>query len=158
MRTANVYENKTLAGELIEENSSSYIFRYDEKYFTDKSLPAINLTLPKTKREYHSEFLFSFFFNLLSEGVNKQVQLHNFKIDENITKISISGVQEKLSAIIGKGKVILTPESTQGKYIIKPIPDYKRLQYCHFMPANEHLTMQIARQVYNIHTAENAIP
>jgi serine/threonine-protein kinase HipA len=83
MRTANVYENKILAGELIEENSSSYIFRYDDNYFNDKSLSAISLTLPKAKREYHSEFLFPFFFNLLSEGVNKQVQLHNFKIDEN---------------------------------------------------------------------------
>jgi len=79
------------------------------------------------------------------------------EIDENILRISISGVQEKLSAIIDKGKIILTPEDKQGKYIIKPVPDYKRLKHRHFMPANEHLTMQIARQVYNIVTAENAI-
>lgn len=79
------------------------------------------------------------------------------EIDENILRISISGVQEKLSAVIDKGKIILTPEDVQGKYIIKPVPDYKRLRYRHFMPANEHLTMQIARQVYNIVTAENAM-
>lgn len=78
-------------------------------------------------------------------------------IDENISRISISGVQEKLSAIMDKGQIILTPEGRQGRYIIKPVPDYKRLRYRHFMPANEHLTMQIARQVYHIHTAENAL-
>ena len=79
------------------------------------------------------------------------------EIDNNIIKISISGVQEKLSAIISNGQIVLTPEGTQGRYIIKPVPDYKRLKYRHFMPANEHLTMQIARQVYNINTAENAL-
>lgn len=79
------------------------------------------------------------------------------KIDENIIRISISGMQEKLSAIINNGQIILTPEGIQGRYIIKPIPDYKRLQHRYFMPANEHLTMQIARQVYNILTAENAL-
>lgn len=79
------------------------------------------------------------------------------EIDENISKISISGVQEKLSAILKNGQIILTPTGVQGRYIIKPIPDYKRLQHRQFMPANEHLTMQIARQVYSIHTAENAL-
>lgn len=78
-------------------------------------------------------------------------------IDENIGKISISGVQEKFSAVIDKKQIILTPEGIQGRYIIKPAPDYKRIQHRRFMPANEHLTMQIARQVYNILTAENAL-
>lgn len=79
------------------------------------------------------------------------------QIDENIGRISISGVQEKLSAIVDKGKVRLTPEGVQGRYIIKPAPDDKRLAHRDFMPANEHLTMQIARQVYGITTAENAL-
>ncbi|MBD8347862.1 type II toxin-antitoxin system HipA family toxin [Dysgonomonas sp. HGC4] len=78
-------------------------------------------------------------------------------IDDNIGKISISGVQEKFSAIIDKRQIILTPEGMQGRYIIKPAPDYKRIQHRQYMPANEHLTMQIARQVYNIQTAENAL-
>ena len=78
-------------------------------------------------------------------------------IDEHIATISISGVQEKLSAILDKGKIILTPPGMQGRYILKPIPDYKRFNYRQQMPANEHLTMQIARQVYNLSTAENAM-
>ena len=78
-------------------------------------------------------------------------------MDENIGRISISGVQEKLSAIVDKGKVCLAPEGIRSRYIIKPIPDDKRLNHRNQMPANEHLTMQIARQVYGIATAENAL-
>lgn len=74
-----------------------------------------------------------------------------------INKISISGAQEKLSAVVDKGHIILTPPQQQGRYIIKPIPDYKHLRFKNNIPANEHLTMQIASQVYGIKTAENAL-
>ena len=74
-----------------------------------------------------------------------------------INKISISGVQEKLSAVVRDGKIQLTSIGEPGRYIIKPIPDYKHLQFRNNIPANEHLTMQIARQVYKIPTAENAL-
>lgn len=74
-----------------------------------------------------------------------------------INKISISGVQEKLSVVIRNGKLVLTPEGESGRYIIKPAPDYKHLRYRNNIPANEHLTMQIADQVYKIKTAENAM-
>ncbi len=74
-----------------------------------------------------------------------------------INKISISGVQEKISAIIQKGKIIITPEGESGRYILKPIPEYKSLRFRHNIPANEHLTMQIASQVYKINTAANAL-
>lgn len=74
-----------------------------------------------------------------------------------INKISISGVQEKLSAVIRDGKLTLTPEGESGRFIIKPAPDYKHLRFRNNIPANEHLTMQIAAQVYKIKTAENAL-
>ena len=74
---------------------------------------------------------------------------------ENRKRISISGVQEKLSLILDKNKLRLTKEGEQGNYILKPIPrDLKKVDQ---VPANEHLTMQIARQVYGIPTAENAL-
>ncbi len=79
------------------------------------------------------------------------------KIVAAVNKISISGVQEKLSAVIRNGKITLTPQGESGHYIIKPIPDYKHLRFRHNIPANEHLTMQIASQVYKINTADNAI-
>lgn len=74
---------------------------------------------------------------------------------DNQKRISISGVQEKFSVLLEKNKLRLIQEGEQGTYILKPIPNYgkKRDQ----MPANEHLTMQLARQVYDIETAENAL-
>lgn len=74
---------------------------------------------------------------------------------ENRKRISISGVQEKLSLLLEKNLLRLTKEGEQGTYILKPIPrDLKKVDQ---VPANEHLTMQIAKQVYGINTAECAI-
>ncbi|MBE7441724.1 MAG: HipA domain-containing protein [Flavobacteriales bacterium] len=74
---------------------------------------------------------------------------------ENRKRISISGVQEKLSFLLEKNVLRLTKEGEQGTYILKPIPrDLKKVDQ---VPANEHLTMQIAKQVYGLNTAENAM-
>ena len=74
---------------------------------------------------------------------------------ENRKRISISGVQEKLSFILEKNQLRLTHQGEHGTYILKPIPrDLKKVDQ---VPANEHLTMQIARQVFGINTAENAL-
>ncbi|MCF2504681.1 HipA domain-containing protein [Dyadobacter sp. CY107] len=75
--------------------------------------------------------------------------------EENRKRMSISGVQEKFSLILDKNKLRLIEEGEQGNYILKPIPAAGRRP--DQMPANEHLTMQIARQVYGIETAENAL-
>jgi HipA-like protein len=82
MRKANVYYNKQLAGLLTEENRNSYSFRYAEDYYQNTTLPPISLTLPKIKQEYRATHLFPFFYNMLAEGVNKQLQSRQFRIDE----------------------------------------------------------------------------
>jgi len=77
------------------------------------------------------------------------------KFMENRKRISISGVQEKFSMILQKNQLRLTEPGEQGLYIVKPIPrDLKKVNQ---LPANEHLTMQIAAQVYGIHTAACAM-
>ena len=74
---------------------------------------------------------------------------------ENRNRISISGAQEKLSAMWEKVTIRLTKEGEKGTYILKPIPrDMDRIE---MVPANEHLTMQIAKQVYGLKTAENGL-
>ena len=73
----------------------------------------------------------------------------------NRKRLSISGVQEKVSLLLEKNRLRLTKEGEQGTHILKPIP--RDLQNVRQVPANEHLTMQIARQVFNIQTAENAL-
>lgn len=74
---------------------------------------------------------------------------------DNRKRISISGAQEKLSMLLEKNILRLTREGEHGTYILKPIP--RDVRYPDQVPANEHLTMQIARQVFGINTAENAM-
>lgn len=74
---------------------------------------------------------------------------------DNRKRMSISGVQEKFSVLLEKNKLRLVQENEQGQYILKPIPNVGKNS--NQMPANEHLTMQIARQVFDIETAENAL-
>ncbi|WP_338733469.1 type II toxin-antitoxin system HipA family toxin [Mangrovimonas cancribranchiae] len=74
---------------------------------------------------------------------------------DNRSRMSISGVQEKFSVLLDKNKLRLIQEGEQGQYILKPIPNVGKNTY--LMPANEHVTMQIARQVFGIDTAENAL-
>ncbi|MDQ3002656.1 MAG: HipA domain-containing protein, partial [Fibrobacterota bacterium] len=69
-------------------------------------------------------------------------------------RISISGVQTKHSLKLNKKNLELTDQG--GEYILKPIPkgEYDRMEE---MPANEHVTMQIAEQVFGLNTAANAL-
>ena len=71
--------------------------------------------------------------------------------------ISISGVQEKFPAVIEGGKIRMAMEGEQSTHILKPAPWYAGLSNNRFMPVNEHLTMQIAAQVYGITTAPNGL-
>jgi serine/threonine-protein kinase HipA len=93
--------------------------------------------------------------HLMTYDPPQQNEYVNELFMENRKRISISGVQEKLSMILEKNVLRLTREGEQGTHILKPIPrDLKKVDQ---VPANEHLTMQIAKQVYGINTAENAM-
>lgn len=82
MRQAAVYRNGELVGHLTERARNDYLFTYDKSWFDNTSRPAISLTLPKNKQEHRSKFLFPFFFNMLSEGVNRRLQSTQLRIDE----------------------------------------------------------------------------
>lgn len=75
----------------------------------------------------------------------------------NMKSISISGVQDKLSALVDGERIRLARPGEQGRYIIKPAPSRKDIRYVRNLPANERLTMQIASEVYKIETAENGL-
>lgn len=75
--------------------------------------------------------------------------------ERNMHRVSISGVQEKFSLLLEKNKLRLVNEGEKGTHILKPIPSFGKKSSQ--MPANEHLTMQIASQVYGIETAANAL-
>lgn len=119
---------------------------------------------PSTLSEGFSSYSPSSLRNLFNgKKVNHILQYESPRFSEDVSelfienrkRISISGVQEKLSLLLEKNILRLTKEAEQGTYILKPIPrDLKKVDQ---VPANEHLTMQIAKQVYGIHTAENAL-
>ena len=75
--------------------------------------------------------------------------------NNNSKRISVSGVQIKYSLVADDGILRLTKEGEQGEFILKPVPN--NLRNKEFCPANEHLTMQIAAQVYGIPTAPNGL-
>ncbi len=83
MRKSAVYRNKILAGTLTEASRNNFIFQYDPEYFINPKMPAISLTIPKTRQEYQSDSLFPCFFNMLSEGVNRKLQCRMLHVDEN---------------------------------------------------------------------------
>ncbi len=89
--------------------------------------------------------------HILSYDAPQQSEGDTEKFLENRKRISISGVQEKFSMILDKNRLRLTEPGQHGTYILKPIPrDLKKVDQ---LPANEHLTMQIAAQVYGVNTA-----
>jgi serine/threonine-protein kinase HipA len=102
---------------------------------------------------------------LLFDG--KKVSPHlDFDLDElresvplvdAMNRISVSGVQEKFPAIINEGKIQIASSGERSTHILKPAPWDETLSTRKQIPANEHLTMQIAAQVYGIQTAANGL-
>ena len=80
---AAVYNNGILAGIVEKRLDGTYIFEYDDTYLQNGKNPPISLTLPRGSKTHESNKLFGFFFGLLSEGVNKNIQCRLLKIDEN---------------------------------------------------------------------------
>ena len=74
-----------------------------------------------------------------------------------VERISVSGVQEKFPAVIDGGKIRLAREGERSTHILKPAPWDETIATRRHIPANEHLTMQIAAQVYGIETAANGL-
>ncbi|HBO44549.1 MAG TPA: type II toxin-antitoxin system HipA family toxin [Planctomycetaceae bacterium] len=69
-------------------------------------------------------------------------------------RLSISGIQTKMPLILRARQLEMAKKG--GQYILKPIP-HGAFQRLETVPINENLTMQIARQVFGIRVAENAL-
>ena len=87
-----------------------------------------------------------------NDGSDKETYL------EHVGRISLSGVQPKASLVVNAENCLVKPqENEQSKYILKPAPSSYALLDRKYCPANEHLTMQLASQVYHIETAANGL-
>jgi|SRR5680860_299157 len=83
MRKAAILYKGEEAGVLLQHDDGSFTFRYQDAWITDDSKPGISLTFPKKKQEYTSKYLFSFFYNMLPEGTNKQLICKHMRIDSD---------------------------------------------------------------------------
>lgn len=83
MRRASVLFKNEEAGILTQQDDGAFTFRYHEVWVADSRKPSVSLTLPKTEKEFHSQYLFPFFFNMLPEGSNRQVVCLLNKLDSD---------------------------------------------------------------------------
>ena len=81
MRKANVLFKDEAAGILTQQDDGSFSFYYLDDWITNDHKQSISLTLPKTEKEFHSKYLFPFFYNMLPEGSNKEVVCKLNRID-----------------------------------------------------------------------------
>jgi len=72
-----------------------------------------------------------------------------------VDRMSISGVQEKVSLKLRRGKLEVTDR--EGEYILKPVPSLALPRFVEDVPANEHLTMLLAERIFGIETPPNAL-
>ena len=78
MRECKVYVHDVEAGLLQETDDREYVFTYHDDYQGDP----VCLAMPVRQKVYRSDHLFPYFFNMLSEGANRQVQSTLLHIDE----------------------------------------------------------------------------
>jgi len=78
MRQCKVFVHDKEAGILQETDDRKYVFTYYKDYQGEP----VCLAMPVSQESYHSDHLFPYFFNMLSEGSNRQIQSMLLHIDE----------------------------------------------------------------------------
>ena len=84
-------------------------------------------------------------------------EAENEEYAKHVGRVSLSGVQPKAGLIIKGNQLVIPSEQERSRYILKPAPSSYALLERKDCPANEHLSMQLASQVYHIETAPNAL-
>lgn len=113
-----------------------------------------NTYCPQALKELFDGQIVSHLFSMSSPDSN------TIDADEalkSIGRISLSGAQPKFSVVVENGLLRYANEGEQGTYILKPKPTSYHIINREFCSINEHVTMQIASQVYGIETAQNAL-
>lgn len=101
MRKAKILYKNQEAGMLIQHDNGSFTFKYDNSWIADDNKPVISLTFPKSQQEYHSEFLFPFFYNMLPEGSNKQIvcKLNRLDLSDSFGLLLTTAKNDNIGAI-----------------------------------------------------------
>lgn len=81
MQKAEVFRNTQPIGFIEKSASDIYQFNYSYNYLNSENPMSISVNFPLQKEPFTSSILFPFFFNLLAEGVVKDMQCRELKID-----------------------------------------------------------------------------
>lgn len=110
MRQAIIFYKKKEAGILEQHNNGSFSFRYLGGWLANPENPSISLTLPRSQPEYHAEYLFPFFYNMLPEGTNRQ----------NVCRINRLDPDDYFGILMTTARY-----DTVGAITVKKIKEYK---------------------------------
>lgn len=101
MRSARILFKNEDAGLLTQNDDASFKFRYQDEWLANPNKPSISLTLPKTEKEFQSQYLFPFFYNMLPEGSNKQVvcKLNRIEPDDYFGLLMTTAKNDSIGAI-----------------------------------------------------------
>ena len=111
MRALTVYVKNKEAGVLSKFRDCTYEFRYAPSYRLDESTDSVAFSIPKMRPVHRSRVLFPFFYGLLAEGIQKQLQCRGLKIDEadHFTRLAETCRQGVV------GAVSVLPRKSYGK-------------------------------------------
>jgi serine/threonine-protein kinase HipA len=76
---------------------------------------------------------------------------------QTIKRISISGFQFKATMQLEGDALVLSAGRGSHEYLLKPLPRSFTIKQTDLLPANEHFTMQLARQVFGLRIAACAL-
>lgn len=101
MRKALILYKDEDAGVLTQYDDGTFMFKYNQEWINDTLKPDISLTLPKRMKEHRSKHLFSFFYNMLPEGSNRQIICKYNRIDLNdyFSLLMISANKDAIGAV-----------------------------------------------------------
>ncbi|WP_198305227.1 type II toxin-antitoxin system HipA family toxin [Arcobacter vandammei] len=108
-------------------------------------------TNKKLKNSYCQKCIKELFDSIVPNPLNFDRLEFSQKRAELSSRMSISGVQDKISLRFENKDLI--PTATNGKYILKPISSDVHIKNEKDVVANEHLSMQISKQIFKIQTA-----
>ncbi len=127
---------------------------FDVKYCPGTLAEGFNTYSPSVLRNMFFGKRVSHVLDFDAPGISEEVA-ERFR--QNSKTLSISGAQFKQSLVLERNKLRLTEEGESGQYILKPIPIRPPFGKAEELPANEHVTMQIAKQVFSMDTAHCAL-
>lgn len=100
MRQCKVFVHNVEAGILHETDAKMYVFTYHEDYRGDP----VWLAMPVRREPYLSNYLFPYFFNMLSEGANREIHsiVHHIDIHDDFGIMLLTAQYDTIGAVTVK--------------------------------------------------------